>query len=420
MKLLVIVLLALFVSASLTLVALDNPGYVLIAREPWSVEMSLAVFLVLLAIAVVVLSFFWHGLVFLWNTPREVAHWRRARRSQRSREAMSLGLVNLAERNWVQAEKQVVADIHSSPSPFMNYLVAAYAAQGQGNSEKRDEYLALAHEAAPDQGLTTGMAQAHLQLAARQYERALATLTQLRTLHPKNLAVLELLARCYRELDDWDSLVNLIPELRKRKALSPEQLDALEIEARRELLNLSLPAGAVDVLHRAWNAVPAHLRRQPELVVAYAQRLIEQNQMEEAESLIAATLERSWNDALARLYGLARGPRPAAQLETAEGWLATHSDRPTLLLTVGRLAARNQQPGKAREYLEKAILLKGPAEVHEELAMLFEQSGDKDRALEHYHRALEVTDRERRQRPVKPPSPGFPARRGGATAHYGY
>lgn len=420
MKLVVVILLALFASASLTLVALENPGYVLIAREPWSIEMSLAVFLVLLAVAVVVLSFFWHGLVFLWNTPREVAHWRRARRSQRSRESMGQGLINLTERNWVQAEKQVVADIHSSPSPFMNYLVAAYAAQGQGNSEKRDEYLALAHEAAPDQGLTTGMTQAQLQLAARQYERALATLTQLRTLHPKNLAVLEQLARCYRELDDWDSLVNLIPEMRKRKALSPEQLDTLELEARRELLSLSLPSGAVDVLHRAWNAVPAALRRRPELVTVYAQRLIEQNQMEEAEALIAKTLEQSWSDALVRLYGLARGPQPAAQLETAEGWLTTHSDRPTLLLTVGRLAARNKQPGKAREYFEKAILLKGPAEVHQELATLLEQLGEKDKALEHYRRALEITDREQRMPSSKTPSSGFPTRRSGATAHYGY
>lgn len=420
MKLLFVIVLILFASVALTLTAMDNPGYVLIAREPWSVELSLAVFVALLTVGLLLLGLLWNGLVKLWNTPRDVANWRRARRSQRARESLTQGLIHLTERQWELAEKEALAHVHNTPTPLLNYLIAAFAAQGMGHYEKRDEYLALAHQASPDQAITTGMAQAQLQLFSRQLERALATLTQLRTLHPKNAPILELLARCFRELHDWDNLASIIPELRKYKALSNEQIDAVELEAHRELLTLSLPSGSANVLHQAWNAVPAHLRRHPDLLALYAQHLMAQNEVDECEQLLVSAIEQNWSDRLIRLYGLLQTSHPATQLETAESWLATQNDRPILLLTLGRLAARNRQFGKAREYLEKAILLRGPAECHRELGALFEQLGERDKAMEQYRRALDLYSRDPSGGAPRLLSPGFPERRGAGAAHYGY
>lgn len=390
MKLLIFVLVLLFVAVTLALAVMHDPGYVLIARAPWSAEMPLTIFTVILAAAFAVAYMLVRASILLWNTPRDVAQRRRDQRVRRTREALVHGLTSLTEGNWEKAEKQLLADIGHSETSLVNYLAAAFVAQAQGNTEKRDEYLALGHQASPDHALATGMAQAQLQIMAHQSERALATLSQLRTLEPRHPRILGLLAQTFRELHDWESLANLIPELRKNKALSAAEIDSLELEARRELLMLALPSGAGSVLKQAWNAVPHQLRRRPELVAIYAQHLMVQGAADESEELLRTAIEQDWNEDLVRLYGRVQSSNPAAQLDSAEGWLAGQSDSPGLLLTLGRLAGRNKLLDQARDYLEKSILLRGPAEAHQELAELLDRRGEHQKASEHFRRALEL------------------------------
>ncbi len=389
MKILSFIILTLFVAAALALLALDNPGYVLIAREPWSIEMTLVVFVALLLLAVLGLYLLWHLLVRIWKTPGEVSQWRQRRKARRAHAALVSGLVHLAEGSWAKAEKQLLSGLHDGETPLLNYLAAACAAQEQGKSEKRDEYLSLAHQHAPEQGLAIGMLQAQLQFQARQYERALASLAQLRVNSPKHPHTLYMLATVYRELRDWESLANLIPDLRRTKAADAHEIEAFESLAHRELLTLPPPARAGGgVLKQAWNAVPSQLRHKSEFVALYARQLIAQEAMDECEALIGSALERGWSDELARLYGLTRTANPAAQLETAEAWLQIHTDNPQLLLTLGRLARRAKLDGKARVYLERAVALRAGLEASFELAQLLEQAGERDQALDCYRQAL--------------------------------
>jgi len=389
MKTLGLVILTLFAAAALALLALDNPGYVLIARDPWSIEMTLVVFVALLLLAVLGLYLLWHLLVLVWKTPSVVSQWRQRHKARRAHAALVNGLVNLAEGSWVKAEKHLLSGLHDSEAPLLNYLAAACAAQEQGMSEKRDEYLSLAHQHAPEQGLAIGMLQAQLQFQARQYERALASLAQLRVNSPKHPHTLFMLATVYRELRDWESLANLIPELRRLKAARAHDIETFEWLAHRELLMLLPPARGGGVLKQAWNAVPSHLRHKSEFVALYARQLIAQEAMDECEALISTALERGWSDELAHLYGLARSSNPAAQLETAEAWQQMHTDNPELLLTLGRLARRAKLDGKARIYLERAVSLHSGLEAPLELAQLLEQAGERDQALDCYRQALE-------------------------------
>lgn len=388
MKTLGLIILTLFAAAALALLALDNPGYVLIARDPWSIEMTLVVFVALLLLAVLGLYLLWHLLVLVWKTPSVVSQWRQRRKARRAHAALASGLVNLAEGSWAKAEKQLLSGLRDGETPLLNYLGAACAAQEQGKTETRDEYLSLAHQHAPEQGLAIGVLQAQLQFRAHQYERALASLAQLRVNSPKHPHTLFMLATVYRELRDWENLANLIPDLRRLKAARAHDIEALEWQAHRELLMLPPPARGGGVLKQAWSAVPSHLRHKSEFVALYARQLIAQEAMDECEALISTALERGWSDELARLYGLTRSSNPAAQFETAEAWLQMHTDNPELLLTLGRLARRNKLDGKARIYLERAVALHSGLEAPFELAQLLEQAGERDQALDCYRQAL--------------------------------
>jgi HemY protein len=390
MRALFVSLLLLFVAASATLLAYRNPGYVLITREPYVLETSLAVFLLL---AAAVFTVFYLGvrlLARILRAPHNLTRWRQTRRTRKAREAFLNGLTHLLACEWLKAEKELVASLHAADAPFLGYLGAALAAQGQGDTDKRDAYLAEAHRHSSNNALATEMTQAQLQLLAGQNEQALATLSRVQARHPQQTQTVRLLIEAHRRLHDWQTLADLLPQARRRHLLPEAELDALERESQRELLSLPLPVGALATLQRAWSETSASARQHPELIGVYARQLIQQNAGDECSALLVAALERHWDERLVLLFGEARAAQPAAQLETAEEWLARHGESAALLLTLGRLARRNRLTERARAYLEKSIELGASAEAHAELGTLFEEAGDSARALSHCRQALEL------------------------------
>jgi HemY protein len=351
------------------------------------------------------------------RAPHNLTRWRQTRRTRKAREAFLNGLTHLLAGEWLKAEKELVASLHAADSPFLGYLAAAQAAQGQGDTDKRDNYLAQAHRHSNANALAMEMTQAQLQLLAGQNEQALATLSRVQARHPQQAHTVRLLIEAHRRLHDWQTLAQLLPQARRHHLLPDAELDTLERESQCELLSLPLPVGALATLHQAWSEVPEDTRQHPDLIAVYAQQLIRQNAMDECAALLVAALERQWDERLLQLYGEAHAAQPAAQLETAEEWLARHGESPALLLTLGRLARRNRLTERARGYLEKSIELGASAEAHAELGALFEEAGDSARALSHCWQALEL----RRQ----PYHPGL-ARQGrtapdtGGSSDYGY
>lgn len=404
MRLVAFIIAMLLAAVLTTLYALNNPGYVLISRAPWSMEMSLTVFILLLLAGYATFYLLLFILVRLFHIPRDVTRWRAQRNVRQARKALTTGLVKLTEASWVEAEAQFLASMRFSESPLLTYLGAACVNQGQGNIEKRDEYLAAAYRSAPQNHLAIGMTQANLQYLAHQSEQALATLTELRATAPKHKHILKLLAQLYLELRDWTNLVELVPDLRQNNVMNQKEIEALELRAHRELLMLTLPSGSLDVLKKAWGAVPKALRRHSSLVAIYARQLIQQNDMNEAEEFLRRAIDEDWDDRLVDLYGYVKSDRPIEQLELAESWLGSHPENPKLLLALGRLAmqasndartrtdaqTRSNAATKARAYLEKCIHLRGPIEAYRELGTLLERLGETDKALVCYRRGLDA------------------------------
>jgi HemY protein len=417
MRALFVTLLLLFVAASATLIAYRNPGYVLITREPYVLETSLAVFLLIASAVFAVLYFCVRLLVRILRAPHNLTRWRQTRRTRKAREAFLNGLTCLLAGEWLKAEKELVASLHAIESPFLGNLAAALAAQGQGDTDKRDQYLAEAHRLSNNNTLATEMTQAQLQLLAGQNEQALATLTRVQADHPQQSQTVRLLIEVHRRLHDWQTLAHLLPQARRRRLLPEAELDTLERESQRELLNLPLPSGALTTLHQAWSEIPNGARQHPELIEVYARQLIGQNAMDECTAMLAAALERHWDERLVRLFGEVCATQPAAQFETAQEWLAQHGESPALLLTLGRLARRNQQTDRARDYLEKSIALGASAEAHAELGVLCEESGDSAHALSHCRQALELC---RSQHQPQRANHDRSVPSGGAASDYGY
>ncbi len=400
MKRLFLLLLVLVVVVSGALLALRDTGYVLIRYGTLSVESSLTLAVLVIAVGFVVLYYLLRFIVGMLGLPRRLRDWRQRRQVLRARLSLQRGLIDLAEGHWEKAEKSLQKVRHSD-MPLMNYLGAARAAQQLGAHERRDEYLKLAHQSMPSADIAVGLAQAELQIAHHQLEQALATLTRLHGIAPKHGYVLKLLMSLYRELRDWERLRELLPELRKRGVGNNAELDAIEIETHLALLEQSAQARDLAALQLTWNRIARNVREQERVLCSYARHLIALEANAAAEPLIRDALKNHWSEELVYLYGTLAGPDPARQLANAEAWLKTQGKNSVLLLTLGRLSKRNHLWGKARAYLEASLGIRPRAETYQELGGLLEQLKDNEAALQCYRKGMLLTAAPAIPAPVK-------------------
>jgi HemY protein len=384
MRYLVYAMIALVVAVAVALLALPDPGYVLIGYGDWSLETTLLVLLAVLAGLYLVLRF----LAGLRRLPRRVSQWRRLRRERRARNALNRGLIELAEGQWVAAEKRLVRHAATSDNALITYLAAARAAQRQGAHDRRDHYLRLAHGSMPEADVAVGLSQAELQMAHGQTEQALATLRHLRQIAPRQAYVLKLLMKLYQQLQDWRGLRELLPELRRRKVISEQEQTQMSLEIHQALLEQAARRGDLEALRELWNGLPRALHQNESLLVTYVLQLQRHGLVDEIQGLLRQVLRKRWSQRLVYLYGQLEGGDVARRLDEAEGWLRDHEKDPVLLLTLGRLCLANRLWGKARAYLEASIQLAPTVETCQLLGALLEQLGEPDKAMACYRQGM--------------------------------
>jgi len=377
----IIVVLALFASAFGAHFLLSDPGYVVINFRGYVVEMSVPV-LVLLTAAL--FGFIWLARKII-IAPRRIGEAAGRYRSARSGQKMTRGMIEVAEGNFARGERMLARAASTSDSPLFNYLQAARAAHLQGRNERRDDWLKLAYQEVPEAANAVLLTQAEFQLDQGQHEQALATLRRLDENSKNHGHALALMGRLYFRLEDWESLGQILPRVKKHAQVKAETLATWTVRIHQEQLDRATDSEAMAA---AWKAVPKPQKSDISVLEAYYRGLMRTAQHQRAEKELAAKLKSNWRGPLVRLFGLVEGVDASKQLKKAEGWLSKHSDDPDLLLTAARLCLRNELWGKARSYLESVISLRPTPEAYQEYGALLNQIGEADAAAEAYRDGL--------------------------------
>src|SRR4051794_23566162 len=278
-------LLALLLGAFVAHFVLDDRGYVLVNFRGYVVEMSVPGLVLLLTALYLAVR----GLAMLVRLPRSVRTNLSQRRARRGGEAVGRGLMHLIEGDFARAERLLT---RSPDSPLAGYLLAARAAQSQGAITRRDEWLKLAYDAAPESRPAVLLAQAELELDAGDLDAAQSTLEQLDELKPDHPGAVGLYARVYRARDDAPALAALLPRL-GRAHMAAQQRDALAAEAlRAELGNPHLGDGRLEEI---WRDLAKDLRASSTLIALRARALDRLGHGDEAERELRAALKKSWH-----------------------------------------------------------------------------------------------------------------------------
>jgi HemY protein len=388
MKILLIIAIGLLLGAGLIWLADFEPGFVLLQYGQWSLETSLVVFVIAFVLLLSLGYLSLRTVASVKAMPSRLSQWQDETKTKRAAAMLTRGLIALEEGKWSEAERVLVRYAGNSGTPLLHYLAAAKAAQKQDAYERRDEYLSLAHQSERGADIAVGLAQAELQLAAGQKEQALATLQHLKELTPKHPYVLQLLQQTYADMEQWQDVQLVLPDLRKRHVLPNVEVDHLSVEAVVGEMSAALLRQDWDATNTIWQQVATKQRHQAPLLTVYVESLIQQREVATAAELIERFLNKEWNTQLAYLYGTLQRGENLDLLLRAEKWLKLHGESATLLLTLGRLAKANKLWVKAEEYLSASIKLEKRGETYKVLAEVFTVQDKQDDALRAYRDGL--------------------------------
>lgn len=372
-------------AVGLTVAARYSSGYVLVVLPPWRAELSVNL-LVLIAIAGYLL--FYLVTRFVANAirmPEQVREFRETRRRERGRRALNDAIGALFVGRFARAEKSSVEALELGESPTLAAVVAARAAHELKAYDKRDQYFARAsREESPDTDLVR-VAQAELLAEQQRFDEALASLEGVRHRHP---AVMRLELKLQQRLGNWDRVLQLASSLGKRGVF--DALRVHQISRNAHIENLRRRTLDAAGLTEYWQKMPSEERTDTRIASVAAQAFMALGGCTEAHQIIENSLEAGWDSGLVALYGECPGQDARRQIELAEKWLPGHPDDAILLLTLGRLCARQELWGKAESYLEASLSVEQSYSAHLALAQLKERRGMHQAAAEHYRKGLEL------------------------------
>lgn len=389
-------LLVLFATAiGLAVTARFNPGNVVLFYPPYRIDLSLNFFLLLAAVAFLLIWLVIEAVRSTREMPRKVAAYRREKREREGNQALRDALKALFEGRFGHAEKAAARAMQSPDNAGLAALIGARAAHWMRQSARRDAWLAQAAET-PSLKPARLMTALELLVDDHQSEQALATVRELNASGTRHIHAQRLALKANQYAQDWPEVLRLTRSLDKNRALHPALSNRLRELAYADMLS-DKPHDA-ESLRNLWYGIPAQDRVRAFVAARAAVAFHACGLQDEARAIIEKALATEWDDHLIQVYRQCAAPEATAallaQIERCEAWSADRPMDAQLSLTLGALCLRQKLWGKAQRHLEQALARAGDAatrrETHLDLAQLHEALGHADEAASHYRQSARI------------------------------
>lgn len=396
MRLLLWLVLLMATAIGVAVTARYNPGNVVLFYPPHRIDMSLNLFVVLVALLFLVLYWLVRAIGGTLAMPRRVSAYRLRKRERESNKGLRDALKALFEGRFGHAEKAAMRAAELPENAGLAALIGARAAHRMREPARRDAWLAgIAH----DNGLKTArlMTVTELRVDEHQPEEALEAVAELNASGQRHIHALQWSLKANQQARNWPEVLRLVRTLDKRKALHPALSSRLREMAYEALLSEN--THDAESIQRVWATVPPEDRTKPYIAERAAAAFNARGLHDEARAIAEAGLRANWDDRLVRAYRESAGPTGSAvllaQIEHCEAWIGERPNDPELALTLGSLCLRQKLWGKAQRYLEQALSdVTDPdmvQEAHLKLAQMHEALGQEAEAAAHYRQCALAT-----------------------------
>jgi len=386
MRLIVVLAILFLLATSLATLLLNDNGQVSMVWQDYVIETSVSFLFATVLIAFIAAYGAIRLVINIWNLPLFWRRHRKMRQYSKAETAMAKGMIALEYGDWHKAEKQLIKSAKNSEAGLVHYLSAAKMAHNQQAYDRRDQYLEQSRDLYPDEFITIGLVEARL-LSEHKPEMALVILQALHEQQPKNPTILAEYAMALRKLGYWQTLADIMPELKKNRALGVLEYSELELSYWAGKL---ASASNEEELNTLWASLTKKQQFDPVLLAEFVEQRIGWGQEVTLQGLLEKAIKKQWSDRLVYQYGrLTLGPA-FERLKTAEKWRTQMQgeENPILLLTLGRLACRSQLWGMGQSYLKQSLVIKAQIETFHALAQCYEAEGKDNQAALTYKEAI--------------------------------
>ena len=399
---------AVFAAAvALALVLREHSGNVVIVAQPWRIELSLTLAVLLLVAVFSILYFVLRVFSWVGERPERFRSWRSRRSVRRDQEALESGWINVLEGRYGNADKdftRVLTRTRSDQRKVLASLASANANHHLGEYAQRDQALEVARQAAGD---NMRLREAWAIVAAEMYldqnrpQDALTLLQPLQDASSRYLHATRLLLRAHRQLRNYDRVYDLTRLLLRRGVIEKsEAMQLIETSAAARLHS----AGAKG-LKAIWSDLRSEERCMPDIALAAASIHTAEGQHDEASRVLEAAIAVQPDPRLLSAYSQCPPQYVSRRLAKAEEWLKRYPDNAALLAAMGNLCLTGQLWGPGERYLKRSMALRNDMRIHALLGNLYDRLGRREEAMKHWRLAAGVVG----VLPVLPRSRHLPA-----------
>lgn len=384
-KILLLVLLIVIIIAGLSAgpALVNYDGYFLIVLESGTFQLS--IFGLVFSMAVLFIGL-WLLIILTRKLIRILSgsqDWLFGFSRRRKQKAFTLGLISLAEGNYIEARKNLIR-IEQEDFDGLNLLALAEAEGQLDNKSAAREYWYQASQISKTQ-LAASLCLIRDHLAVDESKQALTNINSLSDKLKRNTSVIKLWARALEMNGDYAELKSNLPSW--KKALTDEYDYWLLQASKGEFAEIASREGA-NMLKQKWQELPRASRKQPGQQAAYAKQLIDQGMYNDAELVLVEGQKRAPVPVLYNLFRELKSPDPTAAIKLLEKWLKVDDDNVDLLSTLGELALNSGDQLLAEKVLSKAVKLESQKRDVLLLAKIKEAQKDNLHALELYKKSM--------------------------------
>lgn len=386
------ILLVFVLAVALGLVLREHSGNVLIVAQPWRIELSLTLTVLLLIAGFFVLHVLVRLLAWLVSGPARFRAWRGWRGEKRDHELLEAGWLNVLEGRFTQGEKElskVMGHTRSAPRKVLAGLASARASHYLGEYARRDEALKFARDQAGNEPRLRDAAAtvtAEMYLDQNRPQDALVLLQPLQDASSRYFNATRLLLRAHRQLNNHDRVYDLTRLLLRRGVLDKQQAMPLIETATAARLR----AGGMDAFKMVWSDLRSDERVLPGIALAAAGVQEAAGHHDEAAKILEAAIAAKPEQRLLSAYSQCPPDQVARRLGKAEDWLKSRPDDPDLLAALGNLCLIGQLWGQGERYLLRSMKIRSDVRIHALLGNLYDRLGRQADAMRHWRLASGV------------------------------
>jgi HemY protein len=336
-------------------ILVGHQGRIVIEVAGYSIKTSVTSFAIMAAIVLSVLATVFWFLKRLLKAGSVTKNWFFDSKQDRAERMTQAAMLKLIEGDYERAERLLANSAKDAAQPMVNYLLAAESAQRRNDLINTNQYLESAAEQAGQNQVPVDITRIRIQLAHGAFDAARAGVDKLLNSHPRHPEVLRLAQKAYLSSGAYQSLLELLPVLRKTETYDSEELERIQSQAYLGMMQSEIDAEGVDGLKRWWSNLPRKTRGSSELKAAVAGKFIELQDHQSAEDIILEGLKQEYNESLIVLLPKLNSNRLEVLEQTLWKLIKKHGATPLLNSTLAQLMIQHGDWQKASEQLRQAL-----------------------------------------------------------------